>query len=224
MSDILNQVRGDMKIIFDWDGTIAKPDVATIAATRRLTTLGQSVNPEWLKQALKNNDHYKLNKQLISKYTGIVDDKELTTIMTDIFKLHYLGVMHEMGNKAVYDGMLEVIKKLHSNKHKLAIASTLRSDLIRHSLKVLNMEAYFEKVYGNTPDLKYSKKDVVEMARKNLDGADFMIGDKEEDILAGKSIKAKTIYVTWGVSGSDFRGKADYSVDKPEEILKIIKK
>jgi phosphoglycolate phosphatase-like HAD superfamily hydrolase len=211
-----------MKIIFDWDGTIAKPEVATIAATRRLKTLGESIDPTWLKDALKNNDHYKLNKQLISKYTGLVDDKELTTIMTDIFKLHYLAVIHEMGNKAVYDGMINVIKKLHENGHKLAIATTLRSDLLRHSLKVLNMDMYFEKVYGNTPDLKYSKKDVVEMAKKNLDGADYMIGDKEEDILSGKSVKAKTIYVTWGVTGSDFKNIADYSVDKADEILKII--
>jgi phosphoglycolate phosphatase-like HAD superfamily hydrolase len=144
--------------------------------------------------------------------------------MTDIFKLHYLGVMHEMNGKALYDGMLNVIKQLHAKGHKLAIASTLRSDLIKHSLKLLNMEMYFEKVYANTPDLKYSKKDVVEMAKKNLDGADFMIGDKEEDILSGKSVKAKTIYVTWGVTGSDLKGKAEYTVDKPEEILKIIVK
>jgi len=210
------------KILFDWDGTIAKPDVAVTAATRRFKTLGETIDPEWLKQAMKNNDHYKVNKQLISKYTGLVDDKELTTIMTDIFKYHYLGVIHEMGNKAIYDSMINVIKKLHEKGHKLAIASTLRSDLIRHSLKVLNIDSYFEKVYGNTPDLKYSKKDVVEMAKKNLDGADFMIGDKEEDITAGKSIKAKTIYVTWGITNADLKGKADFTIDKSEELLKII--
>ncbi len=211
-----------MKILFDWDGTIAKPDVAAEASMRRFKTLGETIDPKWFKEAQKTNDHYKLNKQLISKYTGIVDEKELTTIMTDIFKLHYLGVMHEMKGKALYDGMLEVVKKLHAKGHKLAIASTLRSDLIRHSLKTLNMEMYFEKVYGNTPDLKYSKKDIVEMAKKNLDGADYMIGDKEEDILSGKSVKAKTIYVMWGVTGSDLKGKADFSVEKSEEILKII--
>jgi len=210
------------KIIFDWDGTIAKPDVAREASIRRFKTLGETIDVKWLKEAQKHDDHYKLTKQLISKYTGVMDDKELNTIMTDIFKLHYLGVMREMGSKALYDGMFQVIKKLHEKGHKLVIASTLRSDLIKHSLTVLNMNIYFEKVYGNTPDLKYSKKDVVEMAKKNLDGADFMIGDKEEDILSGKSVKAKTIYVTWGVSGTDYKNIADFTVDKSEEILKII--
>jgi len=211
------------KIIFDWDGTIAKPDIAREASMRRLKTLGETADPSWLKQAMKNNDHYKSNKQAISKYTGITDDKELTIIMTDLFKLHYIGVIHEMGSKALYDGMLDVIKKLHGKGHKLAIASTLRSDLIKHSLKVLGMDIYFEKVYANTPDLKYSKKDVVEMAKKNLGGADYMIGDKEEDIWAGKSIKAKTIYVTWGATNAEFKALSDFSVDKAEELLKIIK-
>ena len=153
---------------------------------------------------------------------SITNEKELTIMMTDIFKLHYLALTNEMKDKAIYDGMRDTIKRLHAKGHKLAIASTLRSDLIRHSLKTLNMDMYFEKVYGNTPDLKYSKKDVVEMAKKNLDGADFMIGDKEEDILSGKAVKAKTIYVMWGVTGTDLKGKADFSIDKPEEILKII--
>jgi phosphoglycolate phosphatase-like HAD superfamily hydrolase len=211
-----------MKILFDWDGTIAKPDVAQEASTRRFTSLGQTVDPEWLKQALKSHDHYKLNKQLISKYTGITDESLITTIMTDLFRLHYIAVLHEMKNKAVYDGMISVLNKLHSKGHKIFIASTIRSDIIRQSLKELDIEKYFEKVYGNTPDLKYSKKDIVEMAKKNLDGADYMIGDREEDILAGKAVKAKTIYVTWGATGSDFKGKSDYTVEKPEEILKII--
>jgi phosphoglycolate phosphatase-like HAD superfamily hydrolase len=213
-----------VKILFDWDGTIAKPDVAREASIRRFKTLGKAIDLSWLKEAQKHDDHYKLNKQLISQYTGLTDDKEITTIMTDIFKLHYLGVMHEMENKALYDGMLDVVKKLHSKGHKLAIASTLRSDLIKHSIKILNMDMYFEKVYGNTPDLKYSKKDIVEMAKKNLDGADYMIGDKEEDILAGKSVKAKAIYVTWGVGGTELKNIANFTVEKPEEILKIILK
>jgi phosphoglycolate phosphatase-like HAD superfamily hydrolase len=209
-------------IIFDWDGTIAKPDVAKEAATRRFKTLGENIDQEWLRQAMKNDNHYAVNKQLISKYTGVSDDKELTAMMTDIFKFHYLAVVHEWRDKCLYPGMREVVKKL-STKHKLVIASTIRTDIISRSLRNLGMDKYFVKIHANSPDLKYSKKDVVEMAKKNLGGADYMIGDKEEDILAGKSVKAKTIYVTWGATGSDHKKISDYTADKPEDILKIIK-
>jgi phosphoglycolate phosphatase-like HAD superfamily hydrolase len=213
-----------MKILFDWDGTIAKHDIATQASIRRFKTISKFVDSDLTKNASKDGDNYKLSKQLISKYTGTTDDKESTELVTDLFRIHYLAVIHELGDKALYDGMLEVIRKLYTKGHKLAIASTLRSDLIKDSLKKLKMDAFFEKVYANTPDLKYSKKDVVEMARKNLGSVDYMIGDKEEDIRAGIAVKAKTIYVTWGITTASFIGISEHNVSKPEEIWKIIDK
>jgi phosphoglycolate phosphatase-like HAD superfamily hydrolase len=119
--------------------------------------------------------------------------------------------------------MRAVIKQLHAKKHRLVIASTIRSDIIKHALKTLALEEYFEKVYANTPDLRYSKRDVVQMANKNLGKSDYMIGDKEEDILSGQAVKAKAIYVTWGATGTDFTGRADFTIEKPSEILNIIK-
>jgi len=213
-----------MNILFDWDGTIARPEIAAEAAARRFRTLGKNIDKEWLHEAQKNNDHYKLNKELISKYTGVTDDKELKTIMTDIFKFHYLAVVKEHAGKTLYDGMFDVVKKLHDKGHKICIASTIRSDIIKISLEKLGMDKFFLKVYANTPDLKYSKKDIVEMANKNLGRTDYMIGDKEEDILAGKAVKAKTIYVTWGATDSDHKDKSDYTANTPEELLKILYK
>jgi len=211
-----------MNIIFDWDGTIAKPDVAKEAASRRLKSLGQTVDDGYLSKALKNNDHYKLNKELISGYTGIKSDKELTIMMTDMFKFHYTAVVHELGDKALYDGMREVIQKLATGNN-LVIASTLRRDILDYSLMNLDMQKYFKKIYANTPDLKYSKEDLVRLVKRHMKRTDYMIGDKEEDILAGKAVNAKTIYVTWGATGNDFVGIADNSAVIPEDILRIIK-
>lgn len=210
-----------MNIIFDWDGTIAKPDVAKEAAGRRLKTLGYTVDKTYLDKALKNNDHYKLNKELISRYTGITNDKQLTIMMTDLFRFHYTAVIHEWGDKALYAGMREVIERL-AQGNKLVIASTLRRDILEYSLINLGMDKHFKKIYANTPDLKYSKEDLVQLVKKHMKKADYMIGDKEEDILAGKSVNAKTIYVTWGVTGNDLLGKANHSALIPEDILRII--
>ena len=212
-----------MNIIFDWDGTIARPDVAREASIRRFKTLGQAVDIKWLKNAQRHDTHYRLNKELISKYTGITDDRELTIIMTDLFRFHYIAVVKELKDEALYEGMRKVIQRLAS-KHRLVIASTLRSEILKYSLINLGMDKYFEKIYANTPNLKYSKEDLVKMAKKHFGkfGADYMVGDKEEDILAGKSVKAKTIYVTWGVTDSDYKKIADFSVTKPEQLLKII--
>lgn len=212
-----------MNILFDWDGTIARPEISQEAAARRLRTLGKNVNKEWLIEVQKDADKPKLNKKLISKYTGLTDDKELKIIMTDIFKYHYLGVVNEHASKSLYDGMFDVLKHLHSKGHKIFIASTMRSDIINITLGKLGMDKLFLKVYANTPDLKYSKRDLLEMANKNLGRIDYMVGDKEEDILAGLAVKAKTIHVAWGATEKNHKDKADHVANTPEELLKILK-
>ena len=212
-----------MNIIFDWDGTIAKPDVAKEAAERRLKTLGHTVDKAYLDKALKNNDHYRLNKELISRYTGITNDKQLTIIMTDLFRFHYTAVVHEWGDKALYAGMREVIERLAPG-NKLVIASTLRRDILEYSLMNLGMDRYFKKVYANTPDLKYSKEDLARLVKKHMKRVDYMIGDKEEDMLAAKAIGATPIYAPWGVMGRDLLGKYRHSPMIPSDILNIILK
>jgi len=211
-----------MNIVFDWDGTIARPDVAKEASLRRFKTLGASIDPKWLKDALKNNDHY-ANKRLISEYTGIVSDNELTTIMTDIFRFHYAAVIHEWMDDALYPGMRDVIISLHKKGHRLAIASTLRQDLLDYSLINLGLEKYFVKVYANTPDLKYSKQQLVLMAKKHLAKINYMIGDKKEDLDAGHIAGAKSVLASWGVTGLDHKAIADIVLDKPKELLKALK-
>ncbi|HYD03386.1 MAG TPA: HAD family hydrolase [Alphaproteobacteria bacterium] len=209
-------------IIFDWDGTIAKPDVAKEAATRRFKTLGETVDEKWLKAAMKTNDHYAVNKKIISEYTGITDEKELTIIMTDLFRFHYIAVIKEWKEKSLYEGMKQVIEKL-SKKNKIVIASTLRQDLLEYSLANLGMEKYFEKVFANTPDLKYTKDELVLMAQKYFRKPNYMIGDKDEDIAAGRKSDCMTIFVSWGAGGFESSENPDYIVNSPKEILKIIK-
>ena len=117
---------------------------------------------------------------------------------------------------------MQIIEKL-SKIHSLVIASTLRQDLIDYSLKNLDMNKYFKKNFANTPDLKYSKQDLVKMAAKHFGKADFMVGNKEEDLLAGNLVGAKSIYVTWGATNADHKDKADFVANAPEELLNIIK-
>ncbi len=211
-----------MIIIFGWDGTIAKPDVAREAAHRRFLTLGKTVSEDWLKEAMKKNDHYAVNKELIKEYTGISDDRELTIIMTDIFRFHYVAVVKEWQEKCLYPGMADVIKTLTKNGHTLIIASTLRQDLLEYSLQNLGLRGYFKAIYANTPDLRFEKLDLVQEALKHHGEIAYVIGDKEEDYNAGKFVGAKTIYVTWGATQDTLKGNADVDVKTADEILKSI--
>jgi phosphoglycolate phosphatase len=52
------------------------------------------------------------------------------------------------------------------------------------------------------------------------------IGDEPRDIIASKAVKIKIAAVTWGYSNKKLLAEynPDFIIDRPQEILKIIKK
>ena len=50
----------------------------------------------------------------------------------------------------------------------------------------------------------------------------YVIGDKSSDLEPAKSLDAKSIFVTWGHASGGEKDIADFTIDKPEDILKII--
>lgn len=187
-----------MHIIFDWDGTLAKIDVAKEASIRRSDSFGKVFDSKWLDEALKTDAHFEINKKLIKEYTGVEDDKELTILMTDMFKYHYLGVANEFNETTLYEGTLDFLKLLKEKGFKLSIATTLRTDIVENVMKRLDLIKYFDHIAGNNASLDFSKKDLVKECIDKIGEASFMIGDKNTDVDAGKEMGAKGILVTWG--------------------------
>ncbi|MFT4261723.1 MAG: HAD family hydrolase [Candidatus Woesearchaeota archaeon] len=211
-----------MHICFDWDGTIAKIDVAKEAAIRRSKTLGEVFDADWLDEAMKTDAHYKVNKKLISDYTGVVDDKELTIMMTDMFKYHYLGVSNNLKENVLFEGMREVISDLHEQNYTLSIATTLRKDIVEQVLSNLGLKDKFSYIAGNNPELSYDKNSLVNEVCKHIGKINYMIGDKSDDVLAGQAFDAKGILVSWG-SHKTF-DKADYVAKNPKDLYEFITK
>lgn len=209
-----------MLIIFDWDGTLVKTDVANKAAIKRLNNLGKDVTKEYIKKAQETHAHYNLTKEAISNYTGIKDQRVLTIIMTNLFQLHYLAVVNEMKEKIFYKDIIPILKKLKQKyKLKYAIASTIRQDIIEPTLELVDVKDLFDYVYGNTPDLINTKQDNVnKLKNKN---PILIVGDRKEDIDAGKHIGIKTAFASWGTEGS---AKADFILNSPKDLKNTIQK
>lgn len=122
--------------------------------------------------------------------------------------------------KIFYKDILPILKELKS-KHKLkyAIASTIRQDIVEPSLELVKTRDLFDYVYGNTPDLIYSKQDNVnKLKNKN---PILIVGDRKEDIDAGKHIGIKTAFASWGTEDSI---KADFILNSPKDLKNIIQK
>ena len=210
-------------IAFDWDGTIAKKEAVEEANVRRCKTLDITIPPEKLREMQKTHAHYEINREAIQKYTGITDTQQQTKIMTELLKLHYTAVAHEWKQKIFCPGMLEVLKKLHKEGIKLTIVTTLITDTIECTLQILGIRQFFHAVYGNTPDLAYTKEQLLKKALTDCGEVHLIVGDREEDMKAGRAVKAKTAFAAWGHGELTDKKLADVVLKTPEELLTFAK-
>ncbi len=210
-------------IFFDWDGTLARKEVAEEAAFRRCKTLGMKVTRKSIREDQKTHAHYEKARKAIEEYTGITDKSIKTSIMTDLYRFHYTAVANEQKEKIFYPNIIKVLEKIKQKHPKIqfVIISTLRHDLINSALELSGYKNLFAAAFGNTPDLIYSKSELAEMAAEQFGKPLLVVGDRAEDLAAAKQFNAKSCFCTWG-HGSNENVKADFVVGKPEELTGIL--
>jgi phosphoglycolate phosphatase-like HAD superfamily hydrolase len=208
-------------VVFDFSGTILKKDVAKEASNRRFKSLGKEVDQEWLDKALVNNEHYGIINDIISKYTGIKDKDKLTIMSTNFFKFHVFGVANERKDEIFQDGIIKLVEDLRKKGNRIAIVSGIRTDIIEGILEIVEKRSLFDFILGQPPQLGVSNEELLKQLQEKGE-ISFVIGDKINDILAGKAIKAQTIFVTWGHHTGEEEKKADFIVKHASEILEIV--
>ncbi|MFH1316983.1 MAG: HAD hydrolase-like protein [Candidatus Woesearchaeota archaeon] len=211
----------DKIIVFDFSGTLIRKDIAKEASNRRFAMLGKEVDQEWLEKALATNEHYAVNNEIISKYTGIKEKERLNELSSNFFKYHMLGLANERKAEIFQEGILDVIQKLKKKDLKIAIVSGIRTDIIDGMLEIADKRSIFDFVLGQPPELGVSNEELLNKLKEKGEII-YFIGDKINDINAGKAIGGKTIFVTWGHPTGEEEKKADYMVENPEKILEII--
>ena len=169
----------------------------------------------------KTHAHYDINKAALRKYTGVTDERTLTIMMTNLFQFHYLGVVNEWKERIFYDGMLDAFKKLKGKKNTLSIVTTLRQDIVEPVLEALGYRNFFAGIYGNTPDLAYTKEQLARKAVSECGEAHWVVGDREDDLKAGKAVGAKTAFASWGHGELKDKKLADIVLVTPEELIKL---
>lgn len=213
-----------LHLVFDWDGTIAKKEVAEEASLRRNRILGIEKTPEWMREAQKTHAHYDVNRAAIEHNTGITDKRAQTIVMTNIFHYCYTTVAHEWGARIYFPEMLDTLNRIKTDfKARLSIATTLRQDIIDHVLAAQKI-TLFDHVYGNTPALDHTKTQLVAMALKDCGHVHLMTGDREDDLQAGRNNNAKTFFAAWGHGELKNKKLADHIGQKPKEIYDAVKR
>lgn len=141
------------------------------------------------------------------------------------FRRHY---SENMRNKTdAYKGIMELLDKLSKENYKIAIVSNKFDNAVKELNKVY-FEKYIKVAIGESENVsKKPAPDTVFKALEELGStADkaVYVGDSEVDVMTAKNSGIICIGVTWGFRGRKVLEKkgADYIIDKPEELLKII--
>ena len=118
-------------------------------------------------------------------------------------------------------GIKEKEKELRKKGYKIAIVSGIRTDIIQGMLEIVERKSMFDYILGQPPGLGVSNEELLRQLQEKGE-VSFVIGDKINDINAGKAIKSTTVFVTWGHSTGEEEKKADFMVKHTNEILEIV--
>lgn len=141
------------------------------------------------------------------------------------FRVHY---SENMQNKtSTYKGILELLKQLSREDYKIAIVSN-KFDKAVKGLNKLYFGEYIRVAIGESANI--SKKPAPDTVFKALEElcstADkaVYVGDSEVDVKTAKNSGMICVGVTWGFRNREVLEQegADYIIDSPEELLKII--
>ena len=232
----------DNIVVIDFSGTLIMPFVAEEANIKRYKNLGMNLPSEKEhKEMHATKAHYEIVKQHIAQDYGITDDMKIyyvqnygseiklsgkdvkTIIMTDLFRNAMYQVAKEHGNNIFAEGIANVLQKIKSRGYKLAIISGIRKDIITGMLAITKFPVSFDFIYAQDPVLSRDDNKFLNQELAKQGKIAFIIGDKADDLIPAKNLGAKSIFVKWGHPTGGEETMADFTVEKPEEILEIIK-
>lgn len=142
----------------------------------------------------------------------------------EVFKKNYSENMYNHTHP--YNGILEMLEELHKENLKIGVVSNKFDSAVKDLCK-----KYFgnliDAAIGQCDDVpKKPAPDGVLKAMKILNSdksSTLYAGDSDVDVQTAHNAGLKCIGVTWGFRTRDYLNGADFIVDNPDEILKIVR-
>jgi phosphoglycolate phosphatase-like HAD superfamily hydrolase len=203
-------------VIFDFDGTIADSLEMTIETFNKLSEgYGfKKVNPAEIASFRKFTPSQILEKFKISKWKLPVLLKKGKDLFNS--KIPFIKP---------FPGMKEILEKLRTENYTVGILSSNSKENIELFLKNNNIDSFSfihceSNLFGKS---KAIRKVLVEQRVEKEEA--IYIGDEVRDIEACKKCGIECIAVTWGFNDREILEKynPDYLIDKPEQLLNILK-
>lgn len=208
-------------VIFDLDGTLLDTlDDITRAANYALKTMGFSVySSEELKQFIGRGLKHLCVTALKENAT-----EENIEKMTLLYREYYNG--HKTDNAKTFDGFAETLQTLKDNGVTLAVATNKSDELAKSIVKHISGAGLFKYVRGSKNDL-YKPDPGIIIDILNVcgfkKGDAVMVGDSEIDLLTAKNAGISSVFCNWGYGDKNCHTKADFYIDEPKDLIRIIR-
>ncbi len=209
-------------LLFDLDGTITDSRVGiTRCIQYALSRIGQSpYNESEIKKFI--------GPPINSAFEKILGISNNNLIEQAVY--FYRERFSEVGfrENRLYPGIIKLLTGLHNSSCKLYVVTNKPKVYADRIIRYLAIDRWFGEVFGPTLDEHLSNKNkLVSLALVNLklpsqDTA--VIGDRREDILAGKSNETITIGVTYGYGDKEeiIASEPHYICRHPLQILPVV--
>lgn len=210
-------IKGHKAILFDLDGTLidSKKDLI-IAVNNTMEEFG----------------YMPLDRELILRYVGngirqlLADcskEKHILKNMVKWFISFYRK--HLIDNTKPYPNIIKVLTILKEKGVKMAVVTNKMTELSNIILNDLNMSKFFDAVSGGDLFLKKPNPELIIKTADKLNSESYvMIGDSENDIIAGKIAEFQTAAALWGLRPPALLKSLhpDYILTKVDNILEVV--
>ena len=210
-------------VIFDFDGTVADTGEGILKSLQYSFIAMGDPAPELsdLKKFIGPPVYYSY-----THFYGISEDK------VDLYVKKYRERYREKGifESKVYPGLKELLVSLKEKNIKIGIASSKPESLIYSVSDYLGITEIFNVIVGVKSDnSKHSTKaGLITQAMDDMGATDkskvLMVGDRCFDIDGAHESGVKCCGALWGYGDKEefVEHKADFIIEKPEEIINII--
>ena len=206
-----------MKIFFDFDGTIVDTSEGIINA----------VFYAFEKYGIKNIAKEEVVKNLIGPplHQGLSEFTKLPSANVECLVVLFREYYSKEGvfQNKLYEGIKDVLEYFKKKGYSLNIISSKPERFIHKILNQHKIEHFFQIVNGaGEKDKKSTKHEKIKILIKDKNLKHVMIGDRAEDIEAGKKNGIFTIGVTYGYGTFSELKEADFVANTTFDIKSFV--
>ena len=127
-------------------------------------------------------------------------------------------------NPSIYPKVKNILEDLYNKNVKMVVLSSHPQKELTKEAKIYGVDKLFISINGSIHDKREKIKDIILQNNFSLENTIY-VGDMIHDIEAAKTVGIRIIAVTYGYDSEDKikKAKPDFVIDKPEEIMEIIK-